>query len=90
MQLDLANAEIKSLKLSLEAKEEAEKERISDSAAQIGDENGAGGKEAHEITSLLISQQQDHQKELDKRDALIHNLQQLFQEVEGKQATREV
>ena len=53
--MDLANAEIKSLTLSLNAKEEAEKERIQDSGAQIGDDNG--GKEAHEITSLLISQQ---------------------------------
>lgn len=41
-------------------------------------------KESREMKELLIAQEQDHQKEIEKRDQLIVDLNKLFQQVEIK------
>ena len=51
-------------------------ERSSENVGDAGGERGADAKEAEEMTKLLISQREDHDKELAKREELIHQLKE--------------
>jgi hypothetical protein len=56
----------------------------------MSDENkGDGSREMLILRKLVVNQQADHQSEIEKRDHLISQLQNLFKEAELKQEVRE-